>query len=104
MKQLKLLNTFSHVSVARNGAPLSCRVAHTSRGQAHQTHAVLEFGLSVKLEQSDVVVQGLAVVIVMYVGRGDSQRLGTRTSVLTRQIDVADPHVNGVTRSYDTNS
>jgi len=27
--------------------------------QAHQTHAILEFGLAVELEQGDVVVQRL---------------------------------------------
>lgn len=76
--------TFAHVAVTSDGASLPRGVAYTPRRQAHQAHAVLEFGLPVQLQQGNVVVQSLAVVIVMNVRRCHPQRLSAGAAVLSR--------------------
>lgn len=69
--------------------------------QADETDSFPQLGLTMQLQQSNVVVQGLAVVVVVDVRGGDTQRLCTWTSVLTRKIVVADSYVDCVSRSDD---
>ena len=49
-----------------------------------------------QLEQGNVVVEGLAVVVVVDVGGGHPQGLGSRTSKLLGQVVVTHAHVDGV--------
>ena len=50
-----------------------------------------------EFEQRDVVVQRLAVVIVVNVGGGHPEGLGTRGAVLLSQIVVTNTDIDGVT-------
>ena len=46
--------------------------------EAGQTDPLLQVSLAVELEESDVIVQGLAVVVVVDVGGGHPQSLSSR--------------------------
>ena len=46
--------------------------------QTGQTDALLQVSLAVQFEESDVIVQGLAVVVVVDVGGGHPQSLSSR--------------------------
>lgn len=70
-------------------------------GQADQADPFLELSLPVQLQQRDVVVQRLAVVVVVDVGRGHSQCLGPGAAVLPRQVVVPDSHVDRVPGPHD---
>ena len=52
-----------------------------------------------QLEESDVVVQGLAVVVVVDVGRGHPESLSPRRAVPLSQVVVSNPHVDRITGS-----
>ena len=54
-----------------------------------------------QLEQGDVVVQGLAVVVVVDVGGGHSQGLGAGAAVLLGEVVVAHADVDGVAGADD---
>ena len=54
-----------------------------------------------ELEQSDVVVQGLAVVVVVDVGGGHPQCLGPGRAVPLSEVVVSHPHVDRVTSPDD---
>ena len=51
-----------------------------------------------QLEQGNVVVEGLAVVVVVDVGGGHPECLRPRGPVLLREVMVPDTHVDRVTR------
>lgn len=91
----------AHVPVTGDGASFAGRVVDAARGQAHQAHAVLELGLTVQLEQRDIVVQRLRVVVVVDVRGGHAQRLRARAAVLTGQVVVANAHVDRVAGPHD---
>ena len=71
------------------------------RGQTDHTHSLLEVRLSVEFEQRDVVVQRLAVVVVVDVGGGHPQCLGSGGTVLLGQVVVSHTNVDGVSGSHD---
>merc|ERR1712203_523163 len=54
-----------------------------------------------QLEQSYVVVQSLAVVVVVDVCGGNSKGLSSRTSELLGQIVVSHPHVNCIASPHN---
>ena len=54
-----------------------------------------------ELQQRDVVIQRLAVVVVVDVGRGHSKGLSAGAAELLGQVVVTNSHVNGVTRTND---
>ena len=54
-----------------------------------------------QLEQSNVVVEGLAVVVVVDVGGGYSEGLSSRTSELLGQVVVSHPHVDGIASPHN---
>lgn len=58
--------------------------------------------LSAKLEECDVIVQGLAVVVVMYVRGQHLECLRARRPVLTRQVVVSDAYVCGFLKANHT--
>jgi len=91
----------AHVAVAGDGAPLSRLLAGAPGRQADQADALLQVGLAVQLEQGDIVVQSLRIVVVVDVGGGHAQRLGAGRAELLRQVVVAHPHVDGVSRADD---
>lgn len=95
---------FAHVAVASDCASFAGRMADATRWQAHQTHAVPQFGLPVQFQQRNVVVQRLAVVVVVNVCGGHAQRLRTRASELARQIVVADAHIDRIARPNNAES
>ena len=68
---------------------------------SYQTDAFLQLGVPVQLEQGDVVVEGLAVVVVVDVGGRHPEGLGSRTAKLLGQVVVAHPHVNSITGSHN---
>ena len=78
------LLTFSHVAVTGNRALLAGGLAGAASGETHQTDSVSQVGLPVQLQQSDVVVQRLAVVVVVYVSGGHAQSLRARRAELLR--------------------
>jgi len=49
-----------------------------------------------ELQQGNIVVQGLAVVVVMDVGGGHAQGLSPGTAVFPGQIVVAHTHIDGI--------
>ena len=69
--------------------------------QTGQTNSLLQVGLAVQFEQSDVVVESLAVVVVVDVGGRHPQSLSTRRAVPLGQVVVSHSHVDGVTSSDD---
>lgn len=73
--------TFSHVSVTSDGASTTRLWDGTSWWQANDANPWFEFSLALQFEQSDIIVQGLTVVIVVNVSGGYAQCLGTRTSI-----------------------
>lgn len=99
---LSLLLTFSHVSVSRHSTSLSSHLAGSSGGQAGQADTLLQIGLTVQFQERDVVVQGLGVVIVVDVGGGDAEGLGTGTAELLGQVVVPNADVDGVTGTNNT--
>ena len=68
---------------------------------SYQADAFLQLGVPVQLEQGDVVVEGLAVVVVVDVGGGHPQGLGPRGTVLLSQIVVTNTDIDGVTSTDD---
>lgn len=94
---MKNVITFAHIAISGNRTPFTSCVTDSSSRKADQTNAVLQLSLTLKFQKSYVVVQGLAVVIVMNVSRGNSQGLSSRTSILASKVVVAYPHVNCVT-------
>lgn len=54
-----------------------------------------------EFQQRDVIVQGLAIVVVVYVGGGHSQGLGSRGPVFAGQIMVSYSDVDGIPGAYD---
>ena len=80
---------------------VSCYLTGASGGDTHKAHAFLEVCLAVELEQGDVVVQGLAVVVVMDVGGGHPECLGPGTAVLLSEVMVTHSHIDGVSCSHD---
>lgn len=93
--------TLSHVAITSNRAPFASGMTDTSRRQANQTNSVFQLRLAVKLQQSDIVVERLAIVIVVDVRRRDAQGLSARTSVLTSEIVIAHSHVDRVSGPHD---
>ena len=49
-----------------------------------------------QLQQSNIIVQGLAVVVVVYVGGGHAESLRAGRPVLAREVVVAHTHVYSV--------
>lgn len=88
--------TFAHVAVARNRTTLARRMANTTCWQANQTDAISQLRLAVQLEQRNVVVQRLAIVVVVYISGGHTQRLGARTAIFTCQIVVTHAHIDRI--------
>ena len=91
--------TFSHVSVASDGAAFAGWLAGSSGRKADKANALLQVGLTVQLQNRNVIVQRLRVVIVMDVGRGHPQSLSAWTSELLRQIVVANADVDSIAGS-----
>lgn len=54
-----------------------------------------------KLQQSDIVIERLAVMIVVNVRRRDAQGLSAGASVFTSEIVIAHPHVDRVAGPHD---
>ena len=52
-----------------------------------------------KFEEGDVVVQGLRIVIVMDVGGGHPQGLGSGAAELLGEVVVSNADVDGVSRA-----
>jgi hypothetical protein len=75
--------TLSHVAVASDRATPSGLRNGSSGGQADDANARFQFGLPLELEQSDVIVQCLAVVVVVDVRGGNAKSLCSGTSVST---------------------
>jgi len=92
---------FAHITVSGDRAPFSGRVADAPCWQAHQAHAIFELGLTVELEQGDVVVQRLRIVVVVDVRGGHPECLCTRAPVLSGQVMVAHAHVDRVTGPHN---
>lgn len=62
--------TFSHVAVTSYGTS-SARCGHGASGrQADDTHSGFQFSLTLQFQESDIVIQRLAVVVVMNVSGG----------------------------------
>lgn len=61
----------------------------------------LELSFPMEFQQRDVIVQGLAIVVVVYVGGGHSQGLGSRGPVFAGQIMVSYSDVDGIPGAYD---
>ena len=76
-----------------------CYLTGASGWDTHQAHSLLEVSLAVELEEGDVVVQGLAVVVVVDVGGGHSQCLGSGTAILLSEVMVANSDIDGVSGS-----
>lgn len=93
--------TFAHVAVAGDRAALAGRMADAARRQTDQTDAIPQLRLAVQLEQRNVIVQRLAVVIVVYIGRGHAQRLGAGTAIFTGQIIVTHAHIDGIAGAHN---
>ena len=90
--------TLSHVAVAGHRALLPCCLRGSSCRQAHlvvqkimtlfgklfsyQTDAFFQLCVTVQFEQGDVIVKGLAVVVVVDVGGRHSEGLGSGTAKL----------------------
>ena len=54
-----------------------------------------------QFEQGDVVVKGLAVVVVVDVGGRHPEGLGSRTAKLLGQVMVANSNVNCISSSHN---
>lgn len=110
--------TLAHVAVschrallARGLAGTPSRQTHLHRGsvktiqwpleKAYQAHTLLQISVSVQLEESDVVVQGLTVVVVVDVGGGHPQGLRPRAAILLGQVVISNPHVDGVSSTHN---
>ena len=115
--------TLSHIAVACHRALFPCCLRGASCRQTHlpvqtitnffgklyflgsyisyQTDAFLQLCVPVQFEQGDVVVKGLAVVVVVDVGGGHPEGLGSRTAKLLGQVMVANPHINCVACSHN---
>ena len=76
-------------------------LARASGRKADEADALLEVGLAVELQDGDVVVQRLRVVVVVDVGRGHPQGLGSGAAELLGEVVIADPDVDGVTGAND---
>lgn len=96
MMRISRFYTFAHVAVAGHGAPAARLRDGSSGGQADDADARLQFRLPLELEEGNVVVQRLAVVIVVDVGGGHSEGLGSGASVAAREVVVSDSDVDGV--------
>lgn len=94
-------SSLSHVAVASDRATPSGLRNGSSGGQADDANARFQFGLPLELEQSDVIVQCLAVVVVVDVRGGNAKSLCSGTSVSAGQIVVTNPNVDSVTRAND---
>jgi len=92
---------FTHVTVAGNCAFLAGCLTSPPCREAHQTHALLQVSLPVQLQQGDVVVQGLAVVVVVDVGGRHPQSLCTWGSKLLCEVVVPHPDIDSVTSTYN---
>lgn len=55
-----------------------------------------------QLEQRNIIVECLAIVVVVDVRSGHSQRLRARRAVFTRQVVVANTYVDRVAGTNDT--
>lgn len=73
----------------------------TPRRQANQTNPVFQLRLTMKFQQSDIVIKSLTVVIVMDVCSCDAQSLSARASVLTSEIVIAHSHIDRVAGPHD---
>ena len=99
-KCLHLL-TFSHIAITGHRAFFSSLLTRSSCRKTYQANTLFEVGFSVQFQNGNVVVQSLRIVIMMYVRRGYSQSLGSRTAILLCQIMVTHSDVDGVTGSYN---
>ena len=100
----KMLLTFSHVSVSGDCTPLSGLLTRASSRKTDEANSFLEVGLSVKLQNGDVVVQRLRVVVVVDVGRGHPEGLRSRAAELLREVVITDADVDGVAGADDAAS
>ena len=102
MSVIKSPLTFTHVAVAGNCAFLAGCLTSTPCREAYQAHALLQVSLPVQLQQGDVVVQGLAVVVVVDVGGRHSQSLCTWRAKLLCEVVIPHPYIYSVTSTHDT--
>lgn len=72
-------------------------LAGSSGWQTDEADSFLEFGVSVELQEGDVVVEGLRVVVVVDVRRGDPKGLGAGGAKLLGEVVVAHTDIDGVT-------
>ena len=87
--------------MSRASRPSLTHLASSPGWEAGQTDPLLQVSLAVQFEESDVIVQGLAVVVVVDVGGGHPQSLGPRAPVLLSQIVVTNTNIDGVTSPDD---
>ena len=94
--------TFSHVTISGDCASLSGLLACSTSRQTDKADSFFQVGLTVQLEDGDVVVKGLGVVVVVDVGRRNAEGLSARASELLRKVVVAHSNINGISSSDDT--
>ena len=100
-RSVQCLLTFSHIAITGHCAFFSSLLTRSSCRKTYQANTLFEVGFSVQFQNGNVVVQSLRIVIMMYVRRGYSQSLGSRTAILLCQIMVTHSDIDGVTGSYN---
>jgi hypothetical protein len=91
----------SHVAVSSDCTLLPSSLTCAPNRETHQTNSLLEFSVPVQLEEGDVVIEGLTVVVVVDVGSGNSQGLGSGTPELLSEVVVSNSDIDSVTRAYN---
>jgi hypothetical protein len=103
MRKQALGLTFSHVTISGDCASLSGLLAGSTCWQTDKTDSFLQVGLSVQLENGDVVVEGLGIVVVVDVGRRHAEGLGTGTAELLGEVVITHTNVNCISSSDNAN-
>lgn len=88
--------TFTHVTISCDCAPLPSSMTYSSSWKAHQTHPIPQFSLTMEFQQGDVIIQGLAVVIVMDVCCSNSESLSSRASVFSGEVIISHANINSI--------
>ena len=77
-------------------------LASSASRQTDKANSFLQVGLTVKLEDGDVVVKGLGVVVVVDVGRRNAEGLSAGAAELLGKVVIAHSYVNCISSSDDT--
>ena len=99
MLVIKTLLTFSHIAIASNCAFFARGLTGSSGWKTYETNALLKVSFTVQLQKGNIIVQGLAVVVVVDVGCCYPKRLRSWRAKLLSEVMISHTDIYGISGS-----